>query len=69
MSESKFYSLAPLDKAGNPYEFSQLKGKVVLIVNVASKGGSIVKFVRYEVGEGIEKKTQSFEDEVRDQLK
>ncbi|CDO57453.1 hypothetical protein DV451_002074 [Geotrichum candidum] len=39
MSESKFYSLAPLDKAGNPYEFSQLKGKVVLIVNVASKCG------------------------------
>ncbi len=39
MSESKLYSLAPLDKAGNPYEFSQLKGKVVLIVNVASKCG------------------------------
>lgn len=39
MSESKFYSLAPLDKASNPYEFSQLKGKVVLIVNVASKCG------------------------------
>ncbi len=35
---------------------------------VASKNGSIVKFVRYEVGEGIEKKEQSFEDEVRDQL-
>jgi glutathione peroxidase len=39
MSESKFYSLAPLDKTGKPYEFSQLKGKVVLIVNVASKCG------------------------------
>lgn len=35
---------------------------------VASKNGSIVKFVRYEVGEGIEQKQQSFEDEVRDQL-
>ncbi|MFD1125955.1 translation elongation factor Ts [Lentilactobacillus raoultii] len=35
---------------------------------VASKNGSIVKFVRYEVGEGIEKKQESFEDEVRDQL-
>lgn len=39
MSESKFYSLAPQDKTGNPYDFSQLKGKVVLIVNVASKCG------------------------------
>lgn len=35
---------------------------------VASKNGSIVKFIRYEVGEGIEKKQESFEDEVRDQL-
>lgn len=34
-----FYDLAPLDKAGNKYPFSQLKGKVVLIVNVASKCG------------------------------
>lgn len=39
MSESEFYSLAPLDKAGKPFPFSQFKGKVVLIVNVASKCG------------------------------
>lgn len=36
---SSFYDLAPLDKTGKPFEFSQLKGKVVLIVNVASKCG------------------------------
>ncbi|WP_283678677.1 translation elongation factor Ts [Lentilactobacillus sp. Marseille-Q4993] len=35
----------------------------------ASKNATIAKFVRYEVGEGIEKKEQSFEDEVRSQLK
>ena len=34
-----FYKLAPLDAKNKPYEFSQLKGKVVLIVNVASKCG------------------------------
>lgn len=36
---ASFYDLAPLDKAGKPFDFSQLKGKVVLIVNVASKCG------------------------------
>lgn len=35
---------------------------------VASKGGSIKTFVRYEVGEGIEKVEKSFEDEVREQM-
>ncbi|UDM31664.1 translation elongation factor Ts [Lentilactobacillus laojiaonis] len=36
---------------------------------VASKNGTIKSFVRYEVGEGIEKVAKSFEDEVRSQLK
>lgn len=34
-----FYELAPLDARDQPYKFSQLRGKVVLIVNVASKCG------------------------------
>lgn len=34
-----FYELAPNDKAGKPFPFADLKGKVVLIVNVASKCG------------------------------
>ena len=36
---SSFYELSPKDKKGEAYDFSQLKGKVVLIVNVASKCG------------------------------
>ncbi|CAR30260.1 Glutathione peroxidase [Lachancea thermotolerans] len=36
---SKFYDLAPLDRTGKPFPFKQLEGKVVLIVNVASKCG------------------------------
>ncbi|GMM37430.1 peroxiredoxin [Saccharomycopsis crataegensis] len=40
MSEAQsFYDLCPLDKKGEPFPFSQLKGKVVIIVNVASKCG------------------------------
>lgn len=34
-----FYELTPLDKTNKPFPFSELKGKVVLIVNVASKCG------------------------------
>ncbi|QEA32267.1 elongation factor Ts [Secundilactobacillus malefermentans] len=35
---------------------------------VSSKGGSLKSFVRFEVGEGIEKKEQNFEDEVNSQI-
>jgi glutathione peroxidase len=34
-----FYDLKPLDKKGAPFDFKQLDGKVVLVVNVASKCG------------------------------
>ncbi|CCK72910.1 glutathione peroxidase GPX2 KNAG_0M00570 [Huiozyma naganishii CBS 8797] len=36
---SRFYSLVAKDMKGNNFSFEQLKGKVVLIVNVASKCG------------------------------
>lgn len=36
---------------------------------VASKGGKLVKFVRYEVGEGIEKKEDNFAEEVMSQVR
>lgn len=36
---------------------------------VAAKGGKVKGFVRYEVGEGIEKKQENFADEVMDQIK
>ncbi|MFC6253551.1 translation elongation factor Ts [Secundilactobacillus hailunensis] len=35
---------------------------------VASKGGKLKSFVRYEVGEGIEVEKKNFEDEVNDQI-
>ncbi|WP_333604340.1 translation elongation factor Ts [Lactobacillus acetotolerans] len=35
---------------------------------VASKGGKLKSFVRYEVGEGIEVETKNFEDEVNSQI-
>ncbi|KAL3233933.1 Uncharacterized protein RNJ44_03973 [Nakaseomyces bracarensis] len=34
---TNFYDLCPLDQDGKQFPFSKLKGKVVLIVNVASK--------------------------------
>lgn len=36
---------------------------------VESKNGKLVSFVRYEVGEGIEKKQEDFAEEVREQMK
>ncbi|KRM96419.1 elongation factor Ts [Liquorilactobacillus aquaticus DSM 21051] len=36
---------------------------------VASKNGKVLSFVRYEVGEGIEKKEDNFVDEVMSQIK
>ena len=35
---------------------------------VASKGGKLTKFVRYEVGEGIEKREDNFAEEVMSQV-
>lgn len=35
---------------------------------VASKGGKLTKFIRYEVGEGIEKKEDNFAEEVMSQV-
>src|SRR5690625_3461135 len=36
---------------------------------VADKGATVKEFVRYEVGEGIEKKDEDFAEEVRSQMK
>ena len=36
---------------------------------VSANGGKIIKFVRYAVGEGIEKRTENFLDEVMSQIK
>ena len=35
---------------------------------VGSKGGKVAKFVRFEVGEGLEKRQENFADEVAAQM-
>lgn len=48
-SATTFFDFKPLDKKGSAYSLAQLKGKVVLVVNTASKCGFTPQF------EGLEK--------------
>lgn len=48
--------------------FIKAENKETVAKFVANKGGKILSMVRYEVGEGIEKKSENFADEVAKQI-
>ncbi|KAL5604087.1 hypothetical protein BROUX41_002076 [Berkeleyomyces rouxiae] len=48
MATKTFYDFKPLDKKGKEYNFEQFKGKVVLIINTASKCGFTPQYAGLE---------------------
>ncbi|KAJ3176994.1 peroxiredoxin hyr1 [Geranomyces variabilis] len=57
MTATTLYEIPVNDKRGQPYDLAQLKGKVVVIVNVASKCGFTPQY------DGLEKLYQAHKDQ------
>lgn len=49
--------------------FIKAENKETVGKYIANNGGSLVKMIRYEVGEGIEKRNENFAEEVANQMK
>ena len=68
LSADALQSMAEMVLVEQPYLMDTESGKKVGQV-LQEKGAKVVKYVRYQVGEGIEKRKDDFASEVMSQMK